>query len=507
MVLGDQLSDPLSALDGIDPARDVVLMAEVRGECTYVRHHKKKLVLVLSGMRHFAERLRQRGIRVDYIELENPANTHTLSGEMLRAVERHRPERVVATLAGEFRLTEDMSGWQQASGIPTELLDDTRYLCGLRQFRHWADGRKSLRMEFFYREMRRRHVILMDGDQPVGGRWNYDAENRKRMPAGIVPPVAPSFAPDPVTKAVIAMVERNFGDHFGTVDAFSLPVTAEHAALALDYFVTERLSGFGDWQDFMRAGDPVLFHALVSTSLNLGLLDPLTICRAAERAWTEGLAPLNAVEGFVRQVLGWREYVRGIYWLNMPEYGHRNSLEATRRLPDFYWTGETRMNCMAQVVDDTRRNAYAHHIQRLMITGNFALLAGLDPDQVDEWYLIVYADAYEWVEMPNVRGMALFADGGIMGSKPYAASGAYINRMSDYCAPCAYDPEQSTGPQACPFNALYWDFMARHADRLGGNVRMAMPLQTLKKMDPGKVATLRAQAAGFLETMDRGEVV
>ncbi|NPD68137.1 cryptochrome/photolyase family protein [Lichenicola cladoniae] len=507
MVLGDQLSDPLSALDGIDPARDVVLMAEVRAECTYVRHHKKKLVLVLSGMRHFAERLRQRGIRVDYIEFENPANTHTLRGEMLRAVERHRPERVLATLAGEFRITEDMSGWQQASGIATELLDDTRYLCGLRQFRHWADGRKSLRMEFFYREMRRRHAILMDGDQPAGGRWNYDAQNRKRMPAGIVPPVAPSFAPDRVTEAVIALVERNFGDHFGTVDAFSLPVTAEQAALALDHFVTERLSGFGDWQDFMRSGDPVLFHALVSTSLNLGLLDPLTICRAAERAWTEGLAPLNAVEGFIRQVLGWREYVRGIYWLNMPEYGRRNALEATRRLPEFYWTGQTRMNCMAQVVDDTRRNAYAHHIQRLMITGNFALLAGLDPDQVDEWYLIVYADAYEWVEMPNVRGMALFADGGIMGSKPYAASGAYINRMSDYCAPCAYDPKQSTGPQACPFNALYWDFMARHADRLGGNVRMAMPLQTLKKMEPGKVAALRAQTAGFLEAMDRGEVV
>ncbi|MGI4745809.1 MAG: cryptochrome/photolyase family protein, partial [Janthinobacterium lividum] len=466
-----------------------------------------KLVLVLSGMRHFAERLRQRGIRVDYIELENSANTHTLRGEMLRAVERHHPERVVATLAGEFRLTEDMSGWEQASGIPTELLDDTRYLCGLRQFRHWADGRKSLRMEFFYREMRRRHAILMEGDQPVGGRWNYDAENRKRMPAGIVPPVAPSFPPDQITEAVIAMVERNFGDHFGTTDAFSLPVTAEQAALALDYFVTERLSGFGDWQDFMRAHDPVLFHALVSTSLNLGLLDPLAICHAAERAWTEGLAPLNAVEGFIRQVLGWREYVRGIYWLNMPEYGRRNALEATRRLPDFYWTGQTRMNCMARVVDDTRRNAYAHHIQRLMITGNFALLAGLDPDQVDEWYLIVYADAYEWVEMPNVRGMALFADGGIMGSKPYAASGAYINRMSDYCAPCAYDPKQSTGPQACPFNALYWDFMARHADRLGGNVRMAMPLQTLKKMEPGKVAALRTQAAQFLGSMDMGEAV
>ena len=507
LVLGDQLSDPLSALDGLDPERDVVLMAEVRDECTYVRHHKKKLVLVLSGMRHFAERLRQRGVRVEYVTLEDPDNTHSLRAEMLRAVERHRPERVVATSPGEYRLTQDMAGWQELSGVPTEILDDTRFLCGLRQFRHWAAGRKSLRMEFFYREMRRGHEILMEEDQPAGGRWNFDAENRKAMPAGVVPPTAPSFPPDAITLEVVDMVERLFGDHFGSIDDFSLPVTAEQAALALDHFVTERLAGFGDWQDFMRTGDPVLFHALISTSLNLGLLDPLAVCRAAEAAWREGLAPLNAVEGFIRQVLGWREYVRGIYWLNMPEYGRRNALGATRPLPQFYWTGETRMNCMSQVVRDTRENAYAHHIQRLMVTGNFALLAALDPDQVDEWYLIVYADAYQWVEMPNVRGMALFADGGIMGSKPYAASGAYINRMSDYCGRCVYDPKQSVGPRACPFNSLYWDFIARNAEKLAGNPRMAMPLRTLERMAPEKIDGLRRQAAGFLDAMDRAETV
>ncbi|WP_419729046.1 cryptochrome/photolyase family protein [Lichenicola sp.] len=507
IVLGDQLSDPLSALDGLDPARDVVLMAEVRDECTYVRHHKKKLVLVLSGMRHFAERLRARGVRVEYVTLEDPDNTHSLRGEMLRAVERHAPERVIATAPGEWRLSQDMAGWQELSGVPTEILDDTRFLCGSRQFRHWAAGRKSLRMEFFYREMRRGHGVLMEEDQPAGGRWNFDKENRKAMPRGVVPPIAPSFPPDATTLAVIDMVERLFGDHFGNIEDFSLPVTAEQAALALDHFVTERLVGFGDWQDFMRTGDPVLFHALISTSLNLGLLDPLVVCRAAETAWREGLAPLNAVEGFIRQVLGWREYVRGIYWLNMPEYGGRNALGATRRLPDFYWTGETRMNCMAQVVRDTHDNAYAHHIQRLMVTGNFALLAGLDPDQVDEWYLIVYADAYQWVEMPNVRGMALFADGGIMGSKPYAASGAYINRMSDYCGRCAYDPKLSVGPGACPFNALYWDFMSRHAQKLEGNTRMAMPLRTLERMAPEKRTSLQTQAGDFLAAMDRGDQV
>ncbi len=499
LVLGDQLSDRLASLADLDPAHDLVLMAEVRDECTYVRHHKKKIVLVLSGMRHFARRLRDRGVRVRYVGLDDPDNTHSIRGEVLRAAQAFAPDRIVATEAGEWRLLEDMSGWGQASGIRTEILDDDRFLCSHRQFRHWADGRRELRMEFFYREMRRGHGVLMDDDQPAGGRWNFDAENRKRMPGTVQPPAAPSFPPDDVTLQVIALVAREFGAHFGALEAFDLPVTAEQAGLALDYFVAERLAGFGDWQDFMRAGDPVLFHALISTSLNTGLLDPLVACRAAEAAFRRGIAPLAAVEGFIRQIIGWREYVRGIYWLRMPQYGRLNALGATRPLPWFYWSGETAMNCMAQVVADTRAHAYAHHIQRLMIVGNFALLAGLDPDQVDEWYLIVYADAYQWVEMPNVRGMALFADGGVMGSKPYAASGAYINRMSDYCSGCAYDVKAATGARACPFNFLYWDFIARHAERLGQNPRMAMPVRTLARMDPQRVATMREQAAEFLD--------
>ncbi len=507
LVLGDQLSSALPALDGIDPAHDLVLMAEVMDECTYVRHHAKKIVLVLSAMRHFAETLRARGIRVAYSTLDDPENTQSLQGEMLRMVALHRPRRVVVTAPGEWRLMQDMAGWQEKAGVPVEILDDTRFLCGVRQFRHWAEGRRSLRMEFFYREMRRQHAILMEEDQPVAGRWNFDAENRKRMPGGIVPPPPPSFAPDAITRAVMALVAERFADHFGAVEGFDLPVTASQAAEALERFIAERLADFGDWQDFMRTGDPVLFHALISTSLNCGLLDPLTVCKAAETAYRDGIAPLNAVEGFIRQVLGWREYVRGLYWLHMPKYARGNALGATRRLPDFYWTARTRMNCLAQVIADTERHAYAHHIQRLMITGNFALLAGLDPDQVDEWYMIVYADAYEWVEMPNVRGMALFADGGVMGSKPYAASGAYINKMSDYCRGCAYDPKQSVGESACPFNALYWDFIARHADRWAGNQRMAMPLRTLERMDRRKVDGLRAQAATFLDALDRQDTV
>ena len=507
LILGDQLTETISSLDGLDPARDTVLMAEVRDECTYVRHHKKKIVLVLSAMRHFAARLRQRGVSVSYVALDDPDNTHSLRGEVLRAARRLSPERIVVTEAGEWRLHTDMSGWQEASGIAVEIADDTRFLCSHRQFRAWADGgraaaRRTLRMEFFYREMRRAHGVLMEEDAPAGGRWNFDAENRKRMPAGVRAPRAPSFAPDATTREVIALVAREFDGHFGELDGFDLPVTSEQAMLALDHFLGERLAGFGDWQDFMRGTDPVLFHALVSTSLNIGLLDPLAVCRAAELAWRDGLAPLNAVEGFVRQILGWREYVRGIYWLRMPRLGQRNALGATRRLPGFYWSGETSMRCVSQVVRDTRAHAYAHHIQRLMITGNFALLAGLDPDDVDEWYLIVYADAYQWVEMPNVRGMALFADGGEMASKPYAASGAYINRMSDYCSGCAYDVKAATGARACPFNFLYWDFIARHQDRFAGNPRMAMPARSLARMDPARVAAMRAEAASFLDAME-----
>ncbi len=502
VVLGDQLTDTIASLEGLDAARDVVLMAEVLDECTYVRHHAKKIVLVLSGMRHFAAALRARGVTVDYIELDDPGNTHSLRGEFLRAAARHKPGRAVATEPGEWRLAEDMRHWQEAAGIEVEIRDDLRFFCRIQEFIAYARGRRGLRMEFFYREMRKKHGFLMDDGAPAGGAWNYDVENRGRLPKGVAGPAVPRFAPDAVTRDVIALVERRFGEHVGAAGDFALPVTSAQAHVALADFVEHRLARFGAFQDAMKTGEPVLFHALVSTSLNLGLLQAREICEAAEAAYRRGAAPLNAVEGFVRQILGWREYVRGIYWMNMPAYGEKNGLGATRRLPWFYWSGETRMNCMKQAIGDTVAHAYAHHIQRLMITGNFALLAGLDPDAVDEWYLIVYADAYEWVEMPNVRGMALFADGGIMGSKPYAASGAYINRMSDYCRGCSYDVKDAVGENACPFNYLYWDFFARHEKALAGNIRLAMPMKTLGRMDAGRVAAMRARAAAFLASAE-----
>jgi deoxyribodipyrimidine photolyase-related protein len=359
-------------------------------------------------------------------------------------------------------------------------------------------------MEFFYRDMRRRHGYLMDGGQPAGGKWNYDAENRKALPKSVRAPALPVFEPDAVTRDVMVLVSSHFASHLGSAEDFGFPVTAADARVALRDFIAHRLPGFGDWQDAMKTGEPFLFHAVISPALNLGLLGPREICAAAEAAWRGGHAELNAVEGFIRQILGWREFIRGIYWLHMPGYASKNFFSATRKLPWFYWTGETRMNCLRQAITSTIAHAYAHHIQRLMITGNFALLAGLHPDAVDEWYLAVYADAYEWVEMPNTRGMALHADGGAVGSKPYAASGAYINRMSDYCGGCYYEVKDGTGERGCPFNALYWDFIARHAERFENNPRMAMPVRSVRKMAPAKLAALRQRAAWLLKQMEMG---
>ncbi len=496
VVLGDQLSPDLSALSGLAPG-DVVLMAEVMGECTYVRHHAKKLVLVLSAMRHFADEMRGCGVTVDYVPLDDAQNTHALTTEVARAARRHRASQVIATEPGEWRVQTAM----RQMDLNLELREDTRFLCSLGRFRRWAAGRTELRMEFFYRDMRRQHDILMDGAKPEGGRWNFDAENRKRLPLNMHIPPPPTCPPDDITEQVMRLVAERFPSHFGSVDGFDMPVTRAEAQGQFAAFVTERLPQFGDWQDAMRMGEPLIYHAGIASALNLGLLDPLYVCREAETAYRAGTVPLNAAEGFIRQILGWREFVRGIYWLHMPQYRALNELSAERALPAFFWTGDTPMRCLHETINDTRRHAYAHHIQRLMITGNFALLAGLDPDAVDEWYMIVYADAYEWVEMPNTRGMALHADGGIVGSKPYAASGAYIHRMSDYCRHCVYDVAEAIGPNSCPFNALYWDFIDRHKERFARNIRMAMPLRNLARMAPARVAAIKQRAKEVLEAL------
>ena len=502
IILGDQLSFGISALVGLDPERDVVLMMEVMEENTYVQHHKQKIVLVLSAMRHFADALRQTGDTVDYVTLEDPDNTGELTTEMRRAVARHTPDRVMVTEPSEWRVLKMVEGWAASIGLPVEVRSDDRFFASRTRFAAWAQGRRGWRLEHFYRDMRREHAILMEGDKPAGGAWNFDAENRKPLPASTLLPSRLRFPPDETTQAVIALVGRHFSDHFGGIEDFGWPVSRQDALRALSDFIEVGLPRFGDYQDAMRAGAPFLFHSLLAPALNLGLLSPREVCEAAEGAWRSGAAALNAVEGFVRQILGWREYVRGVYWSLMPEYGDRNVLQATRRLPAFYWTGDTSMRCLREAVSDTARHAYSHHIQRLMVTGNFALLAGVSPREIERWYLAVYADAFEWVEMPNTLGMAVFADGGQMASKPYAASGAYINRMSDFCSGCAYDVKQKTGQNACPFNYLYWAFLIRQTDRLSNNPRLAMPYRTLAGWTTERQAAILAEAEGFLDGLE-----
>jgi deoxyribodipyrimidine photolyase-related protein len=501
LVLGDQLSTDLSALVDVDPANDVVLLLEVEEECRYVRHHKQKIALFLSAMRHFALELRQQGIQVDYIRLDDPANTGTFTSELERALNRHRSQRLVLTEPGEWRVQAMVEGWSRRFGLPVDLRPDSRFFSTRERFRAWADGRRSWRMEHFYRAMRREHGILMDGDQPVGGVWNFDPENRKSLPAGALLPSRRRFAPDPMTLEVMALVAERFGAHFGALDSFDWPVTRAHALEALDDFLTKALPQFGDYQDAMKEGAPFLYHSLLAPALNLGLLSPREVCAAAEEAWRAGRAPINAVEGFIRQILGWREYARGVYWTLMPGYADANALGACSPLPAFYWTGETDMNCLREAVTSTRGHAYSHHIQRLMVTGNFALLAGIAPREIERWYLAVYADAIEWVEMPNTLGMATFADGGRMASKPYAASGFYINRMSDFCKGCSYDVRKKTGSEACPFNYLYWAFLIRNQAHLEKNPRMAMSYRTLAKWSSDSKRNYLSEAASFLESI------
>jgi deoxyribodipyrimidine photolyase-related protein len=499
LVLGDQLSDNLSALTDADLSRDQVLMVESRVEATAWKHHKQKLVIVWSAMRQFAERLRSRGFDVRYVTLEDAGNTGSIGGELRRALEAGDFDRVVRTACGKWGLECHLLSLDLP--VPMETREDDRFLCSRAQFAAWAEGRRELRMEFFYREMRRKTGLLMEGDQPAGGRWNFDAENRRKLPPGLRPPERLRIPPNPTTQAVLEQVARGFDDHFGETRGFGWPTNPDEATAVLDHFITDMLPSFGDWQDAMSWQRPFLWHSLISPALNIGLLDPLDICRRAEAAWREGRAPLNAVEGFIRQIIGWREFVRGIYWLKMPEYAKRNALDADGKLPWFYWTGQTDMACVADTVRAAREHAYAHHIQRLMVTGNLAMLLGVHPDAVDDWYMVVFADAYEWVEMPNTRGMATFADGGIVGSKPYAASGAYIDRMSDYCKGCRYDVKKRLGDDACPFNALYWDFIDRHAQRLAGNGRMMMPLRTLEKMPDAEREGFRKQAKALRAKM------
>jgi deoxyribodipyrimidine photolyase-related protein len=387
--------------------------------------------------------------------------------------------------------------------VPLKIRPDRHFLCPLEVFNAHAKNRKRLVMEYFYRAMRRRMDVLMDGDEPIGGAWNYDDQNRKPFaregPEHVPTPRA--FEPDATTRQVLEVVEKQFEEHPGSLKHFDWPVTPKQAEEALADFVQRRLPNFGTYQDAMWTDAPYLYHSRLSAALNLKLLNPREVIQDAERAYHEGHAPLNAVEGFIRQILGWREYVRGVYWRFMPDYADRNGLDAHAPLPAFYWTAETEMTCLRQCIQQTLDRGYAHHIQRLMVTGLFALLLGVEPKQVHEWYLAVYVDAVEWVELPNTLGMSQFADDGVMATKPYCASGNYIRRMSNYCSDCRYDPSRRTGDDACPFTTLYWDFLMRHKERLGQNRRMGLQLYNLGKIDDKEQQAIRSHAAQIRNNM------
>lgn len=501
LILGDQLDPNSPALAATRPEQARILMVETAAEASHVWSHKQRITAFLAAMRHHAAALASAGWTVNYRRLDE--GVASLSAGLEAEIADHRPERVLLVEPGEWRIEHALRSTCGHLQLPLEILPDTHFYASRGEFEAWARGKKRLVMEFFYRQMRRRHDVLMEGGQPAGGRWNYDRENRSsfgRSGPGDLPP-RPVFEPDEITREVIRDVEHHFPDHPGSLDAFGWPVTPGQAEAALERFIDERLPRFGRYQDAMWEGEPWLYHALVAQALNMKLLDPRRAVQAAVQAWRDGRVPLAAAEGFVRQILGWREFIRGIYWLHMPGYADLNHFGHDLPLPRFFWTGETDMNCLGQVIGDTLENGYAHHIQRLMVVGNFALIAGLLPSAVCDWFLAVYVDAVEWVELPNTLGMALHGDGGVVGSKPYAASGAYIRRMSNYCRGCRFDPGKRSGDGACPFNFLYWDFLARHRASFEANPRMALAVRNLDRLETQELCRLREQAAAFRKAL------
>ncbi|MDX2198954.1 MAG: cryptochrome/photolyase family protein [Phycisphaerae bacterium] len=495
IVLGDQLDIDAPLIRELDPVRDAVLMMEVAEESTRVWSSKQRTTVFLAAMRHFAMDLQSRGVRVHYITLDDADNQQSFGREIRRAVDLLRPARLRCTWPGEWGVLAQLQNAARLANVPLELLEDTHFLTTRDEFSGWAAGRRQLVMEYFYREQRRKLGILVDAKGgPVGGKWNYDADNRAAFKTAPKPPLPPTHEPDEITREVMALVERRFPEAPGTLTHFRWPLTRAAALRELDDFIDNRLPRFGDHQDAMWEREPFLYHSLLSTPLNLKLLNPREVVGKALRAYEAGRVPLNCVEGFVRQVIGWREFIRGVYWHIGPDYANRNALDQHGRLPEFYWTADTDMNCMRHCLSEVRDNGFGHHIQRLMVTGNFALISGVSPRAISDWYLAMYADAVDWVTLPNTLGMAMHADGGVVGTKPYAASGKYIDRMSNYCSGCKYDVAARTGPQACPFNVFYWDFLIRNRERLRSNQRMSMILKNVDRLAEAERSTIAHDA-------------
>jgi deoxyribodipyrimidine photolyase-related protein len=512
IVLGDQLDLEAAAFDDFNAATDAVWMAEVAAESTHVWSSKPRTVMFLAAMRHFALALQAAGRSLHYTRLDVPGNCGSLDAQLQADILRLRPARLVMTTPGDWRVLQAIKGVADAHKLSLDVREDRHFFCRIPEFAAHAKGRKSLRMEYFYREQRKHHGVLMQndehssasGNEPVGGQWNFDADNREAFGAagpGTVPPRT-SFEPDLLTLEVIKLVTARFAEHPGQLKPFNWPVTRPQALESLRIFIQERLPQFGRYQDAMWPGDPWLYHSHLSAALNLKLLNPREVVAAAEGAYRAGHAPLASVEGFIRQILGWREYVRGIYWTQMPGYLERNELDAQEDLPPWFWTGETDLACLRDALAQTLSHGYANHIQRLMVTGLYTLMLGVSPKQVHAWYLAVYVDAVEWVELPNTLGMSQYADGGVMGSKPYIATGKYIQRMSPHCKGCRYDPAQRSGDSACPFTTLYWDFLMRHEALLARNPRMALQVKNVARLTEEQKRAVTERAAAIR----RGEV-
>jgi len=506
LILGDQLDRESNALEDFDPKRDALWMAECAGEATHVWSHQARIGIFLASMRHFRDDMRARDWPLHYRALDE--HTHAQLDDVLREdLRKLKPERVVLVRPGEWRVREALRAAAKDEGVEYAERPDRHFFIEPEEFAEWVGARREIRMEHFYRWMRRRFDVLMDNDKPTGGNWNYDHDNRKSFgkkgPGMLLAPKR--FAPDAITREVLDLVAERFGDHPGSLEAFHWPVTPKQAKQALKDFIDHRLAAFGQWQDAMWSGEPWLYHARLSTALNLKLLDPREVVQAAVNALKSGRAELAAVEGFVRQVLGWREFIRGMYWRDMPKLLQGNALKAHAPLPTFYWTGDTDMNCLREALGQTLQHGYAHHIQRLMVTGNFALMLGVEPAQIHAWYLAIYVDAVEWVEAPNVMGMSQFADGGKMVSKPYCSSGRYIQRMSNYCDDCRFKPDKAVGDDACPFTTLYWDFLDRHQTRFAHHPRAALQWKSLERLSEDERKAIRAQARALRKQLAKAE--
>ena len=506
LVLGDQLDHDAALLKACDRQRDLILMIEARKESERVWSHKARTTLFLSAMRHYAAWLEEQGHRVDYVRIGRP-EAASFGSALEAAIARNRPRRVRMVEAGEYGTQDEIDRACEAAGVAVEHHTDTHFLCSREEFAAWRDSRKTLVMEHFYRYMRKRHDVLMQDGKPSGGKWNFDQKNRTsfgRAGPGMIPAV-PQFEPDTLTIEAMDDVERHFPKNPGRLERFAWPVTRAQALVMLDDFVDNRLAAFGPFQDAMWQDETLLHHSGISAALNLKLLSPREVIAAVVAAYEAQKAPLQSVEGFVRQILGWREFVRGVYWTEMPGYTERNALQATQALPDFYWNGDTDMQCLRSTIQQTLETGYAHHIQRLMVTGLFALLLGVRPQEVHAWYLAMYIDAVEWVEAPNTLGMSQYADGGLLASKPYAASGRYIQRMSNYCAGCRYAPDKSDGEDACPFTTLYWDFLLRHQARFSAHPRAAMQWRMLDRLDESKTAAIVERATQLRTRLESTE--